>query len=218
MRSTDIDLRATHALVPLTKGYKAVVDLDDVYIVAPYTWCAARSGNLVYAISDQSSRGGKAIRMHRVIIGAPKGIEVDHIDGDSLNNRKSNLRLATRAQNAKNCRRPINNKSGYKGVYFHKASGKWLAQISANGKRVYIGCFDAPELAHAAYLRAAEKLHGEFARVGAEAEVALLAEKMAQLDRLEKEIAATEALFGPDDSAVVQVKALVEAAKAVLND
>lgn len=218
MRSDEVRFMEDHALVPLTMGYSAAVDLHDVPLVAPYTWCAARSSHLVYALSDQGIPGKKAVRMHRLIMDAPDGIEVDHVDGDALNNRRGNLRLATRAQNAQNCRRPKNNTSGYKGVYLHKASGKWLAQISANRKRVYVGCFDTAELAYAAYLRAAEQLHGEFARLDVDASRVKVAERLAQLRRLEAELAAAEALCCLDHSAVVQVKALVEAAKAVLND
>lgn len=93
----------------------------------------------------------------------PKDSEIDHINGNGSDNRLSNLRLATHAQNLQNTRRPRNNKCGHKGVAWHSRAKKWRAYIQANGRRHYLGYFESPEDGHAAYLAAAEKLHGEFA-------------------------------------------------------
>ena len=87
---------------------------------------------------------------------------IDHRDGNSTNNRWSNLRRATPSQNNANRRRPRHNTSGYKGVYFRW--GFWRACIKRNGRRIYLGVFATPEEAHAAYVAAARKLFGEFAR------------------------------------------------------
>lgn len=93
----------------------------------------------------------------------PDGL-IDHIDLDRLNNRVFNLRIATAAQNHWN--RPPNkrNKSGYKGVIFHKVSGRWAARISASRMKFHIGLFDTAEAAHEAYVAYSKLLHGEFSR------------------------------------------------------
>jgi hypothetical protein len=89
---------------------------------------------------------------------------IDHCDGDSTNNRWSNLRRATRSQNSANSRRPRDNTSGYKGVVPCGGSGRWQARVGKNGRKIYLGTFATPEAAHDAYVAAARKLFGEFAR------------------------------------------------------
>lgn len=89
---------------------------------------------------------------------------VDHINGIKNDNRISNLRLATRQQNALNKGKKINNTSGYKGVYWNKASRKWQSQAMVCGKTTFLGLFDSPEQASKAYQDFAEKHHGEFYR------------------------------------------------------
>ena len=89
---------------------------------------------------------------------------IDHRDGDVSNNRWNNLRRATASQNNANRCRPRQNTSGYKGVYLCRKSGKWRAGIGRNGKTIHLGRFATPQAAHAAYLAAARKLFGEFAR------------------------------------------------------
>jgi hypothetical protein len=91
----------------------------------------------------------------------PGDLQVDHANGDKDDNRISNLRLATNAQNVSNTGLKANNKSGYKGVHWHKAANAWVAAIN----RKHLGCFEHPEQAALAYVRAAEALHGEFARL-----------------------------------------------------
>lgn len=89
---------------------------------------------------------------------------LDHIDGDPLNNRISNLREASASGNARNRRIPVTNKSGYKGVCWKKDKGKWCAQIWIGDKRKFVGYFDTPEAAHKAYCAAAQSQYGEFFR------------------------------------------------------
>lgn len=90
--------------------------------------------------------------------------EIDHINGDGLDNRLANLREATPAQNRTNALAQKSNRLGLRGVHFHPAAKRYRAQICKNGKTRHIGYFDTPELAHAAYLKAAQELHGEFVR------------------------------------------------------
>jgi hypothetical protein len=100
--------------------------------------------------------------MHREIAGAPKGMVVDHIDGNELNNRRSNLRVCTVSQNHQNRRRTWG-RSRYKGVCFLKKRNKWKAEIMVNRKHIHIGCFDEEEEAAKAYDKKAAELFGEFA-------------------------------------------------------
>jgi len=101
--------------------------------------------------------------MHRRIINAPKGLFVDHIDGNGLNNRKSNLRLCTPAQNARNRRPDRSCLSKYKGVTWGKLQKKWLATICKAGEKQHLGSFDNETDAAIAYDRTAQKLHAQFA-------------------------------------------------------
>jgi hypothetical protein len=89
---------------------------------------------------------------------------IDHRDGDASNNRWNNLRRATRSQNNANRRRPRHNTSGYKGASLCGRSGKWRATIRRNGKTIYLGRFETAQEAHEAYVKAARKLFGKFAR------------------------------------------------------
>jgi HNH endonuclease len=89
---------------------------------------------------------------------------IDHRDGDAGNNCWTNLRQASRSQNNANRRRPRQNTSGYKGVYLCRESGKWRACIGRNGKKIHLGRFETAQAAHAAYVAAARKFFGEFAR------------------------------------------------------
>ena len=89
---------------------------------------------------------------------------IDHRDTNPSNNRWVNLRLATRAENGGNMKMHPKNKSGFKGVSWHKASNSWVAQIKVENTMKHLGCFDNPEAAHVAYMEAAMARFGEFAR------------------------------------------------------
>lgn len=90
-------------------------------------------------------------------------LPIDHINGDRADNRIANLRLATMSQNVAAGPIRATNKCGYKGVNWHRASGKWMAQICVNGRKHYLGIFDTPTAAHDAYMAANKRLYGEFA-------------------------------------------------------
>ena len=144
--------------IPLTQGLVTLVDAEDYEALAAYTWYASH----MYAVRRID---GKQVRMHRILLNAPGGMDVDHINGDKLDNRRENLRLATRAQNTQNQGRRSTNKSGYKGVCRATNRKSWMATITVNRRQKLLGCFSTPEEAHAAYCTAAKELHGEFARV-----------------------------------------------------
>ena len=153
------------AYLTLTKGYTAVIDAADVELVGRYAWTARVRPHGVYAFRKvRSGSKPKVVHLHRVLMNPPADLHVDHIDCDPLNNRRSNLRLATNSQNQWNSKRYRNNTSGFKGVSFHKNNNKWAANIQHNGKQRHLGNFDSPEEAHAAYCKAAEEFFGEFAR------------------------------------------------------
>jgi len=121
----------------------------------------------------QTDRNGYVIngfseKLHRIIMNAPKGVIIDHINGNTLDNRKCNLRICTHSQNSCNSKRRVDNTSGYKGVTFRKGSktNKWAAHIGINGVNKALGCYPTPEEAYAAYCKAAKELHGEFANTG----------------------------------------------------
>lgn len=111
---------------------------------------------------------GTRMLVHRIAwaltYGAFPEKSIDHIDGDTTNNRIANLRLAETAENQWNAKLRVNNTSGYKGV--HKRANKWAAYIAVKGKRISLGSFDTPEAAYAARCAAANDLHGEFANHG----------------------------------------------------
>jgi hypothetical protein len=102
--------------IPLTQGKVAIVDAEDYKWLSKYKWHAVRNKGKFYAYR---SRKNHAVSMHRQIMGEPKGKAVDHRDGSRLNNRRSNLRICTPAQNTRN-RRGWSRISKYKGVYFFR--------------------------------------------------------------------------------------------------
>jgi hypothetical protein len=146
-------MRAT-VEIPLTQGLVAVVDVADYETVRPYLWCAARSGSRVYAVRHEYPR-----RMHTVLIGATL---VDHADGDGLNNQRSNLRVATHAENMRNRRKATTSRSIYKGLG-PTPGGRWRAFIRVNRKQLYLGTFATEADAALAYDDAARRHHGEYA-------------------------------------------------------
>lgn len=155
--------------IPLSKGYFAIVDEIDSDLLH-LRWYWHRQNYAIY--STRSGNTFSKTRMHRMILerilDRPLSqIEfVDHINGNGLDNRRSNLRLATPSQNSRNSKKPITNTSGYKGVTFCKNTGKWVGQIKENNKNHYLGSYDTPEEAYKAYCIAARELHGDFANLG----------------------------------------------------
>jgi len=152
--------------IELTRGYITIVDDEDYKELIKFKWhTCKRTDNLAYAVTTTYPNGNKKeLRMHRVILGATKGQIVDHIDGDSLNNQRSNLRICSQMENMQNLHR-VKGLSKYKGVGFHKAYGKWRARIQVNKKPIYLGYFKDEIDAAKAYDEAAKKHFGAFARL-----------------------------------------------------
>jgi hypothetical protein len=157
--------------IPLSRGLVALVDDDDAPLVqAAGSWHATPSGHTFYARRNHWV-GARCIstRMHNLITGLPY---VDHENGNGLDNRRANLRPASHGQNMGNKRRYRNNASGFKGVSWHRVSGRWVAQASIAGKRCHLGLFDNPIDAALAYDAAALEAYGEFARLNFPQEIA----------------------------------------------
>jgi len=142
----------------LTQGKVAIVDDEDYELVSQWTWSANHSKKRWYAIRKQLPR-----HMHTLIMGSPKGLDVDHKDRNGLNNVRSNLRLATRSQNMMNHGKQSNNVSGYKGVIWDKEREKWRAQTKTNGKFIVIGRYKTAEEAARAYDKFVRTIFGDFA-------------------------------------------------------
>lgn len=150
--------------IVLTRGKVAIVDDDDFERLNQFKWCFDN----VYAkrgVYIPETQGTKTLRMHNDILTAPKGMVVDHINLNKLDNRKENLRVVSRQYNnihrAKGCR----NKTGFVGVQYipHLKLKKWTAEIRMNGKRFYLGYFHTAIEAAREYNKHALKHFGEYA-------------------------------------------------------
>ena len=146
--------------IPLTKGRFALVDLEDYPALKKFKWSVIEKSGIYYAVRYNRK---KEIRMHRLITSAPNHLVVDHIDHNSLNNTKRNLRLCTLAQNSLNQKHRKNCSSKYKGVYFHKRDKKFYAQISHKGLSFHLGCFKNEKMAALEYDKKAKTLFGDYA-------------------------------------------------------
>lgn len=168
-REVIVPIGPSIAYVPLTQGQFALIDSDDAAEIGKYNWHAQwkPTTQSFYARRRILRSNGKwsLLGMHREIMKCPEDMDVDHIFGRTLDNRSSQLRLATRAENCRNRRISSDNTSGFKGVSWHKKSRRWRARININGSDKYLGYYKTPEEAHDAYCVASEKYFGEFRRV-----------------------------------------------------
>lgn len=146
-------------LIPLTQDQNAVVDAADYEWLNQWNWVAYKNPHTQTFYASRRP----SIHMHRVIMGAPQGVLVDHKNHDTLDNRRSNLRLCTNQQNQQNRRLSKGNTSGFKGVSWHRGTKKWAARIRVGGKQKTIGYFSDPKEAANAYVDWAEIHHKEFA-------------------------------------------------------
>lgn len=171
--------------IKLTQGLITLVDDEDYEYLNQWKWIAVKLGYTYYAARNHFiSKKRTTLSMHRVIMNTPKGIEVDHIDHNGLNNQKSNLRNCSHKQNIWNRSSRKNTKSKYLGVTLQSTKHKYIikegiekitiskpkytAHISANGKTIYLGSFNKEKDAAIAYNKAAINLYGSYANINVE--------------------------------------------------
>ena len=149
--------------VPLTKGYVSLIDEDDAKRINQFLWCAMLVRGRVYAARRPGYKQQRRwVMLHRWLIDAPDGMDVDHINGDSLDNRRCNLRIATRSQNNANSNSTYGI-IGLRGVSLNKSGKTYRSEIMKDGRKFPLGTFATAEEAHAAYTAARLRLYGEFA-------------------------------------------------------
>lgn len=146
--------------IELTQGRVCKVDDNDFEWLSQWKWIAQWNPHTQSFYATRRSK--KTIYIHRVIVGALPGEEVDHKNHDTLDCRRVNLRRCTISQNHANMRRPSHNHSGYKGVSWNKNANKWEAYIT-NGKKIHLGLFLGLEEAARMYDAKAVEMFGEFA-------------------------------------------------------
>ena len=158
-------------LIPLTQGQNAIVDASDYEFLSRWNWYAywAPATKSFYAARSYRPQGGETqtvhVTMHRVIVGLGEDDPrlPDHINHDTLDNRRCNLRIATRLQSVHNRRTHLDSIANLPGVCPQHKSGKWRAYIHHKGKQIALGTYPTKEAAYEAYKEAAARLRGEFA-------------------------------------------------------
>lgn len=150
--------------VSTTKGQRVLVSIEDYDRVMRHKWCAHSKGYAQRRGSGVTRVDRKIIYLHRWLVNAPDGVQVDHENRCKWDCRRSNLRIATPAQNQQNMDISRANTSGYKGVYWDASHGRWAVEIVANCRKHRLGRFHDPIMGARAYDRKAIELHGEFAR------------------------------------------------------
>jgi hypothetical protein len=157
------DYLVEHSTINI-RGYSVIVSVQDIQKIMLVKWTPCPGGRgKTRGLYFKGSVNGKNEYLHRYITNCPLDKVVDHINGNTLDNRQENLRICTRAENCRNIKRSGKYTNPYKGVYYNKQNKRWRAQIKVNSEKIYLGIFISPEEARDAYIAAAKKYHGEFA-------------------------------------------------------
>lgn len=153
--------------IPLSGGGVTIVDRDDYDLVKSFRWWNWKTGNSSYARTKRMvDSASYCLLLHRIIMNPAPDMQVDHINGNGLDNRKCNLRICTQKENIRNSRKKSNSLSSkYKGVCWKTREGKWWSSIIVDGHRKHLGYFTAEIDAAIAYNKAASIYFGEFARL-----------------------------------------------------
>lgn len=151
--------------IPLSQGKYALVDDEDFESLSRYSWHVSWQSERHFKVTRSEMVDGRIRKfsMHREIMRAPCGKEVDHINHNTLDNRKENLRICTRAENMWNSRIPSTNTSGLKGVSWSKQRNKWLVHLRVRGETRHLGYFSTKKAARQKYEKSTRLLHGRFA-------------------------------------------------------
>lgn len=147
--------------IQLTKGYEALVDDEDFEYLSQFKWYPTVNGCGKLYVSSHSKTNRAKVYMHRMILKPPDGLFVDHVDGNTFNNQRSNLRICSRRENGRNRGKQKDNTSGYKGVSWD--TWGWKAYINTGGRNKNLGRFKDKDDAARAYNKAALEYHGEYA-------------------------------------------------------
>jgi len=165
---TIININDGTASLILTKGHKAIIDIADVELVGNLLWCATvQPTGRMYAKRKTLGDNGRytSLMLHRAIMRPPTGFDVDHINGNGLDCRRKNMRLATRSQNTANAKKNTGFRhSRFKGVK-RERWGRWSASIKVDSTNIWLGGFSNEEDAAKSYDRAAIEHFGEFALI-----------------------------------------------------
>ena len=155
--------------ITLTHNLETMVDDEDYNWLNQWKWHASRSRSGFYAARHSPRKHYKryTILMHREILGLSQDDQRkgDHKNGNTLDNRRQNLRPVTHAENMQNAKTPRNNTSGLKGVHWHKQAQRWRVRIMVKRKLIHVGTFTNKDKAYAAYCEAVKLYHGEFGRL-----------------------------------------------------
>ena len=138
-----------------------LVDYEDTYLLSEYKWYVSTGGYVVAGETGKTHNNRRKFYLHRLIISCPDEMQVDHINLNKLDNRRSNLRICTDFQNKANRKAQSNSTHGFKGITFNR--GKWVTRIQINKTRFTLGRFNTKEQASLAYIEATRAINGEFA-------------------------------------------------------
>ena len=160
------DSRTVEILFP--NGDSFFIDREDFVKVSAYTWHKGKRGYPIAHTSRKDVDGHKTITLHRYLLGFPQNCDIDHIDGNKMNNRRSNLLICSHQQNSFNQKMRNTNTSGYYGVSQMKSCGRYEAYIHVDGKKKYLGLYKTAEEAAQVRDDAAIIYFGKFAKLNFE--------------------------------------------------